>query len=387
MNKRNAQGGGTIRQRPNGRWEARYTTGKNAGTGKQTQRSIYGATQAEVRKKLTALLKDIDTGIYQAPAKITVKEWLETWQSTYLTDVKPFTLSSYKTQINVHLIPALGAVKLSALNTPQIQKFYNSLTVGEKPLSAKTVKNIHGVLHRALQQAVDVKYLLFNPCDACKLPRIVKKEIHPLDEKQSAQLLTAVQGHKYESVYQVTLFTGMREGEILGLQWSSIHFQSGTITINQQLQREKKPGGKYYLISLKNDKTRTITPAPFVMEVLLRRKTEQLEQQIKAGSAWHNEWGLVFTDALGKNLCGITVYKCYKRIVKQLGIPESRFHDLRHSYAVAALQSGDDVKTVQENLGHATASFTLDVYGHVTEKMKQDSANRMQAYIESLEQA
>ena len=93
---------------------------------------------------------------------------------------------------------------------------------------------------------------------------------------------------------------------------------------------------------------------------------------------------LVFTNEIGGHLTHGTVYKNFKRIISDLGLPEARFHDLRHSYAVAALQSGDDVKTVQENLGHHTAAFTLDVYGHVSERMKQESAARMEGFIKSV---
>ena len=101
----------------------------------------------------------------------------------------------------------------------------------------------------------------------------------------------------------------------------------------------------------------------------------------KAGCAWNNEWNLVFTNELGGFVSHATVYNNFKRIVKQLGIPEMRFHDLRHTYATISLESGDDFKTVQSNLGHATASFTLDVYGHVSDGMKKKSAMNVQQFI------
>ena len=119
------------------------------------------------------------------------------------------------------------------------------------------------------------------------------------------------------------------------------------------------------------------------MEVLREQKRTQAEWRLRAGQAWEDS-GLVFTNELGQNLAAKTVYSHYKRIVSSIGRPEARFHDLRHSYAVAALQSGDDVSTVQSNLGHHTAAFTLDTYGHVTEQMKKDSAARMDAYIKSV---
>lgn len=185
MAKRAAKGGGTIRKKTvtrNGQqyeyWEARVTVGRDPGTGKQIQRSFTGKTQAEVRKKMQAAAVELDAGTYQEPERLTLGAWLDTWEVEYLGDVKPFTVASYHTQIAVHIKPSLGAVRLQALKAPQIQKFYNSLQNGEKPLSAKTIKNIHGVLHKALQQAVEVGYIRFNPSDACKLPRIVRKDIY-----------------------------------------------------------------------------------------------------------------------------------------------------------------------------------------------------------------
>ena len=120
------------------------------------------------------------------------------------------------------------------------------------------------------------------------------------------------------------------------------------------------------------------------MRLLQKQKQKQSEMQLRAGEIWNNPEGYVFTDEQGKHLARQTVYKAFKRIVEDLKIPDTRFHDMRHSYAVAALQAGDDVKTVQENMGHHTAAFTLDIYGHVTERMNQESAARMDKYIQSV---
>ena len=175
----------------------------------------------------------------------------------------------------------------------------------------------------------------------------------------------------------------MREGEALGLLWECVDFEKGTILIKHQLQREKKKNGAYIFAPLKNDKARTITPAPWVMDVLRAHRAKQAQQHLMAGSQWENS-GLVFTDERGHHLAIHTVYTAFKKVATSIGRPDARFHDLRHSYAVAAIRSGDDIKTVQGNLGHATAAFTLDVYGHVTDQMKQASAARMENYIKAV---
>lgn len=392
-NTRAAQGTGTIRKKTMTRsgqkytyWEARYTTGRDPGTGKQIQKSITGKTQKEVAQKLKAATASIDAGTYMPPSKMTVGQWLDIWSADYLGGVKPFTVRSYKDQIKNHIKPALGAVKLEALNAHTIQSFYNSLGNehnGKPGLSPKTVKNIHGVFHRALQQAVAVGYLRFNPADAVTLPRIEKKELAPLDEEESKAFLQAITGHRFETLFKVVLFTGLREGECLGLMWNCVDFSNGTILIDKQLQREKKKGGAYIFAPLKNDKARRITPAPWVMQLLKHHKAKQAEQRLLAGKLWEDS-GLVFTNELGHHLAIHTVYKDFKAVAASIGRPDARFHDLRHSYAVAAIRSGDDIKTVQGNLGHATAAFTLDVYGHVTDQMKQASANRMETYIKQV---
>lgn len=393
MARKAAAGTGTIRKKTVTRsgkeytyWEARYSAGKDPGTGKQIQRSITGKTQKEVAQKLKAATASIDAGTYTAPSKMTVGEWLDIWSRDYLGGVKPHTVASYTGNIKNHIKPALGAVKLEALSAHTVQGFYNKLGEGHNGkhgLSPKTVKNVHGVLHKALQQAVAIGYIRFNPTDACTLPRMQKREIKPLDEEQSKSFLKAIQGHRMEDLFTVTLFTGMREGEVLGLTWDNVDFDRGTIFINKQLQREKKKGGRYIFAPLKNDKARTITPAPWVMQLLRAHRGRQNEQRLGAGKLWENS-RLVFTDELGRHLAIHTVYKEFKAVVASIGCPDARFHDLRHSYAVAAIRSGDDIKTVQGNLGHATAAFTLDVYGHVTDQMKKESAARMEGYIKGV---
>ena len=368
-------------------YEARYTAGFDPGTGKQIQRSITGKTQKEVSQKLKAALAALDSGTYIAPCKITVAEWLDVWASQYLGGVKESTVAAYNATIRTHIKPGLGAIRLDALDTHLVQSFYNGLREPTKDcvsVSPKTVKNVHGILHKALQQAVANGYIRFNPTNSCILPRIEKKELQPLDEAETKLFLDAVKGHPLELLYTITLFTGLREGEALGLTWDRVDFMRGTILISKQLQKEKKAGGQFRLVSLKNDKPRRIQPAPWVMQLLRDRKLQQYEHKEKAGAAWSNPLNLVFTNELGGNLIPQTVVRHFKEIVTAIGRPDARFHDLRHSYAVASLRSGDDIKTVQGNLGHATAAFTLDVYGHVTNQMQEASAIRMEAYIKGI---
>lgn len=386
MTKR-ANNEGSIRQRPDGRWEARYSAGYDGGTGKLIRRSIYGDTQAEVRKKLNAIIKSIDDGNYTPPNKMTVGEWFDTWLSTYVKPtLKPHSVRSYEAHIKNHIKPAIGAFKLSEAQplSLEIQKLYNKLLEKDPPLSPKTIKNLHGVIHKGFAQAAKLQLISRNPADNAELPRCQKKEIKPLDNAEIAAFLRAIKGSRYEILFILTLFTGLRESEIIGLTWDSVDLDSGKMNINKQLQLVD---GEYVTVTPKNGKTRTITLPLSMRELLREQKIKQAEQQTAAGSAWNNSGDFVFTDEIGRNYFHRNIYNAFKRIVKGIGIPEARFHDLRHSYAVAALRAGDDIKTVQENLGHHTAAFTLDIYGHVTESMKAESAGRMDRFYKSVSDA
>ncbi len=388
--KRNAFGAGSIRKKTvtrSGRqyvyWEARYSVGFDPGTGKQRQKSITGKTQREVAEKLRAITASIDAGTYQEPSKLTLGAWLDTWIADYLGDVKPHTVASYSGHVKNHIKPALGAMKLEALTTPAIQKLYNQLQKpqgGAPALSPKTIKNIHGVLHKALEQAVAVKYLRFNPADACKLPRVQTREIHPFSEAETKAFLQAIKGNRYEALFTVVLFTGMREGEVLGLRRDKVDLKAGKITIDRQLQKEKKRGGEYRLVTTKNGKGRCITPAAWVMGVLKHHLAVQAQQRLWVGEAWEDS-GFVFTDELGHHLREYNIYREFKRVAEAIGRPDARFHDLRHTYAVNALRAGDDIRTISGNLGHATVAFTMDIYADFTEDLKRDSAARMDSFI------
>lgn len=368
-------------------YEARYSAGFDPGTGKQIQRSITGKTQAEVAKKLREALTAVDAGMYVEPNRMTLSEWLDQWSADYLVGLKPLTVSSYTTCIQNHLKPGLGAVCLQDLDTRMIQRFYNSLGLpmsNRDALSPKTVANIHGVLHAALQQAVDNRYIPFNPSDAIKLPRIEACEVRPLDEVETKHFLEAAKRDRFESLFKVAAFTGVRLGEALGLRWDCVDFEHGSLLINKQLQKEKKVGGQFHLVSLKNDKARTIMPAPWVMQTLYERKLEQEREKEKAGDAWSNPLNLVFTMPLGSHLIPQTVSRHFKELVSSIGRPDACFHGLRHTYADAAIRSGDSPKELQEALGHHCPSFSLRVYGHVTDQMQQASAARMENYIKGV---
>ena len=385
MAKRAAQGAGTIRKKTVIRkgkeytyWEARITTGRDPGTGKQVQRSFTGKTQKEVREKMQAAAVAVNTGSYVTPQKMTVGQWLDTWAADYLGSAKPATVTIYKNNIKNHIKPALGAVGLSDLRPHMVQQFINGMG-----LSPASVRLAYKVLHMALEKAVNLEYIPKNPAAGSELPKLEQKEIHPLDDQQVKALLNASRGGDSEHLITVALFTGCRLSELLGLTWEAVDYKQGTITISKQLARPEHRGATPF-ISPKNGKPRTITPAASVIDTLRRQQRRQIEQQLKAGPLWDNPHHVVFSTETGEPLDQWKAEKAFSAVVEAAGLSGIRFHDLRHTYAVNAIRAGDDIKTIQGNLGHASAAFTLDRYGHFTERMKQDSAARMDGFMKSV---
>lgn len=383
--RKNAKGGGMIRKKTvtrGGReyvyWESRITTGRDPGTGKQIQRSFTGKTQKEVREKMQAAAVEVNQGTYTAPQRMTTGQWLDVWASDYLSGVKPATAGIYRGNIKNHIKPALGAVRLDQLHPHTVQGFVNGLE-----LSPASVRLAYKVLHMALEKAVELDYIPRNPATRCELPRLEQKEIHPLDDQQVAALLAAAKGGELEYLVTVALFTGLRLSELLGLTWGAVDFQRGTIHVNKQLARlEHRAAGLF--ISPKSGRTRTITAAPSAMAALKHQQARQAEMQLRVGPMWGNPHRLVFTSALGGPLEHWNAENGFKRLAAAAGLEGVRFHDTRHTYAVNAIRAGDDIKTIQGNLGHATAAFTLDRYGHFTERMRQDSAARMEGFIKDV---
>lgn len=407
--KKNPNGAGSISKKTETKggktysyWRCRYSLPD--GSRKEKKFS----TQAEAQAFLTSVLADIQAGEYLEPSTISVAAWLDTWLSEYTGDLKYSTRKHYRMQCETHIKPALGRVKLCTLNPPQIQKFINQLSksgrkivkkdkktgkeeVSFAGLSPKSIKNVHGVLSKALSVAVDVGFLKNNPAERVTLPRAVKPEMHPLDKTQLPQFLTAAADDDYKYLLQILPLTGLRLAEATGLTWDCVDFKAGTLRINKQLVKRKLADGGFTLDTPKNGKSRIVKPAPFVMELLRKREKEQIQERFAAGDYWQG-WqsdkerksALVFTTLSGTNLSPQTVYNHCKKVMGSIGVEGSCVHDLRHTYAVLSIQAGDDIKTISTNLGHATVAFTLDRYGHVTDSMRDESSRKMQQLLDAI---
>ena len=390
-------GAGNIRHRSDGRWEGRIITGYDPGTGKPIRKSVYAKTQKDVRKKMSTMSVDLDNGTYMDPAKISVGTWMDRWLEDYTIGLKPLTITNYRSIIETKIKPNLGAVMLPDLNAALITRMYRNLSTGKHALSAKTMRNIHAVLHESLMEAVRSDLISKNPADAVRVPKIEKPKLSVMDDTDIKNFIEAIHGSPCEAILLIDLFTGLRRGELLGLTWDCIDFEHNRITIRQQ-QYERSAGSRFFLSSTKTGKDRCITVAPSVMQLFRKVKAQQAAWRLANGPIWDCSGGmfsdssctkpldkdLVFTRPDGRHIKADYVYEAFKRAAAKIGKPELRLHDLRHSYAVASIKAGDDIKVVQHNLGHSTAAFTLDVYATAWNSMQEASANRMESFMESV---
>ena len=308
-------------------------------------------------------------------SEIKVSDWTDYWLTNFCGNLKSNTSVYYHCLTEQHINRVLGNILITALTAEDIQLFINSLSMGvgmEQPLSPKSVKNVHGVLHKCLDAAVKFDYIQKNPATQIILPGIPHRSINVMDNTTLSDFLQRIKGTDKEDVYLFSIFTGMRESEVIGLTWDCIDFDSGSIHIYRQLVQDKV-SKQFVFSSLKNNNSRVIYPADFVMELLKRVKetvTETKERFVFVSKTSNTHYTIA------------ALYKTFKRIVKKMGYPNLRFHDLRHTYAVLSLQAGDDIKALQCNLGHFSSAFTLDVYGHYTQEMQRKSAEKMSAFIQ-----
>lgn len=376
-------GEGCIRQRNDKSWEGIYTCGYDK-NGKLKRRSVYGKTRGEVQKKLREILNSIDTGRYVEPDKITCDEWFDDWLKRYLIDTKESTRAQYELYLRLYVRPSIGTVKLQKVSFFMVKNIILDCVAAD--LSAKTIRNLNGILHHAFADAIKVRLMNENPAENQDLPKVQKKKMLFLEGDKRTEFCKEIKGKPYEYLFFVALFTGMRQGELLGLTWDAVDFNRNSITISQQLKRDRRIGAKvdYIIDSTKTNNIRTICPAPIVFDVLKRIRREQMENRLKYGQEYDNPDNLVFTNEYGHHLVSVSVLKVLKVRAKAIGIPDLRFHDLRHSHVVMRAENGDDMKSVSEDLGHSDIRTTANIYAHVSQRMKEDSAKRMQALAETM---
>ena len=383
MAKRRANGEGSIRKRADGRWEGRYTVGHDPKTGKQQFKNVLGKTQIEVKEKLKAAIEKSKGLDISKADQFTLSEWLRYWLDNYgKVYLRPSSLTNYTGFLDNQISnDKIADIKLSKVTTNDLQQFYSRMSESgrvqrkesqnkPKGLSAKTVRNIHCFISHAMSRAVDEKLISENPASRCILPKKEQKEIEILPLNDLQKFFEEAKKSGVFELYFTELATGLRRGELLGLKWTDIDFNANSIYIQRQIIRTDGEV-KESPLKTKNAYRQIIIP-PEVSKILKQKKERE---------NGFSEY--VFSSPTSGPISPDSVLKMLHRVLKRAGLEKVSFHALRHTFATMALQNGVDVKTLSGLLGHYSAGFTLDTYGHITPAMKQDAADKVGSFLSS----
>jgi integrase len=370
---RRGHGEGSIYLRSDGRWAASISVEDGK------RKTFYGKTGKEVQEQLKTALHQQQQGMLATGPQQKVGQFLIHWlEDVHKQSIRSRTYERYEEIVRLHLVPGIGHHQLQKLSPQHLQSFYTKKL--EEGLSTTTVISFHNVLHKALETAVRWNLLPRNICDLVSPPRRKRFEIQPLGIEQVQQLLAAARGHRLEALFILALASGLRRGELIGLKWQDINFLTGTLQVRRILTRvpSKLPGKGYVEAEPKTEKgRRSILLPPFVIEALKQHRAKQLESKLKAGSAWQDH-DYVFCTSIGTHLNPTRdILDQLKALLKKAGLPDIRFHDLRHSSATMLLGMGVHPKIVQEILGHSQISMTMDTYSHVLPTMQREAMSKM----------
>jgi integrase len=370
MSKKRGNGEGSITKRRDGRWMARYTVHTVKGP---KRKHIYGRTRQEVAEKLSKAVSDRVGGLVFDGDHETLEAYLQRWIDEVLRGtVKQSTLENYAYIARLHIIPELGRVRLKALKSRDVRRLYREKL--EAGLSPRTVQIIHTVLRKAMQQTVRDDVLPRNVCDAVTAPRQTKKEMQPLTPEQAKRLLENVHEDRLRALYILAVTAGLREGELLGLRWEDVDLERKLLQVRRQLTRTRDG---LSFTAPKRGKARVVRLTDLAIAALKAHREAQNEERAKAGSLWE-EMSLVFTSTIGTPVdVGNLTYRSFRPLLKSADLPRIRFHDLRHTCATLLLSKGTHPKIVQEMLGHANISMTMDTYSHVLPDMQEKAVSAM----------
>jgi integrase len=372
---RRGNGEGNIYKRKDGLFEARYTVQTETGP---KRRSIYAKTRKEVAEKLADALAQRGQGLVFDAANITVSDYLDRWLSASVKNtVRKNTFARYEQIVRLHLKPALGSKKLKTLTPAHVRALYrHKLDAGFSP---RTVQYIHVTLHKALKQAVADGLVHKNVSEAVTPPRSARKEIIPLTAEQVKTFLYAVRDSRMSGLYVLAVTTGMRQGELLGLRWADVDLEAGTLSVRRTLSMTRD--GPIFTAPKTAKSRRSIGLTNATVEALRRHLSNQLAE-IEAMGDEYEDQGLIFPNLRGRPLHPWILATDFKKLMERAELPRIRFHDLRHTFATLMLQNGEHPKVVQEMLGHATISITLDIYSHVLPNMQSAAVERLGTLLE-----
>lgn len=383
MSKR-SNGEGTIYKHKSGMWCAQYSH-------KEKRYSVYAKTQAAVKAKLKEAISKIDSGIDPKNEKLTFAEWLNHWLEVYAKPVvKTSTYVGYETAARLHIIPSIGKVKMCSLTTGVFQEFFNEKSAAGRAdgkdggLSAKTLRNIYNMLHLCLKSTVNDGIIVKNVIENVRLPKCDIKEERVLSIEEQDKLISAARTDKNISTFGIILllFTGMRRGELLALQWRDVNFEKRSVLVSKTLNRlpDYSESGAKTKIVIGTAKTSTSRREIPLLDRIFEELLLYKERQKKAMAAK----GLLQTEdtyIIANRNFSVFEPKGFDNLVKRIerdsGIKSANIHSFRHTFATRCIESGMDILVVSHILGHAQASTTLNKYGHCLPDHKRDCIGKL----------
>ncbi len=367
LSKKRPSGDGLIRKRSDGRWEGRIIVGQKQ-DGKFIYRSVFAKTQKELLPKLDELRSRYDGVELTEGSAVTLCDWLDKWMSEYKQGVlRASTYARYRSDIKNHITPHIGQKKLTQIRSSDIQKLYNALS--DQGLASATVRGVHMILHTALACAVREGLLPKDPTEGTSPPKIQRKEKRVLSKSEIGIFMKQLESDIFwHDLFYTELLTGMRRGELCGIRWEDFDEQKGTLKVARSIEYVH---GKLVIGETKTDDGKRVIYLP-----------ESLKRML-ADKKYNSISELVFPDMLdpSKPIRPDSAYHKLKSTLKAAGLPNIRFHDLRHTFASHAANSGIAPKTLAEIVGHSKASFTLDTYAHVTTDMQRNASNIVTNYL------
>ncbi len=361
---------GSIRQRPDGSWEARVSLSGGK------RKSLYGKTRAEVAKKLTEARRAADQGLPVATGRNTVAGFLNRWlEEVARPGVRPSTFAGYRNVVEHHLIPMIGKMPLDRLTPQDVQQLLNQHVAAG--LSPRTVQLIRAVLRRALGQAVKWRMLAYNAAQLVDPPKQRRYQSRVWTPDETRQFLKAVQSDRFAALYAVAAYLGLRQGEVLALRWDDVDFDSRVLHVRGTMPTV----GPRVVSETKTERSRRVLPLPETVAAALRRhRVQQVEERLRAGDTW-KDTGLVFTGIFGGPVERKGLHDRWKKAIAAAGVPDIRFHDLRHGCATFLLAQGIPARAVADILGHSSIKMTMDTYAHVMPHLLEDAAAKMDALL------
>ncbi len=372
---------GSVKKRGNA---YRYIVdiGRDPLTGKRKQLTKGGfKRKKDAEAALNEVLNEVHTQGYVVPSQEVFSSFIENWFTTHLEKrIKETTASNAKSLIDKHLIREnpFGDKPLSKITTEDIDAFYN-LKIDEG-YSSSYIRKMHQTLNQAFNQAVKWKRIKYNPVTDADPPAVKKEEMKIWSYNEINAFLEHCKGERHYLTFFLAIYTGMRRGEILGLNWSDIDFANKTIRIQRSLAYIPKKG--YVLTSTKTLKSKRIVPiSDMVVNELIKYRAQQEIWKEQLGELYQDEDFVICTET-GSKQDPRNVLRALKRLITSSKVTSIRFHDFRHTHASILISSGVDVVKVSKRLGHANAKITLETYAHLVPNEDNDLADIFEKALE-----